>query len=129
MTWPSVSLRTKAHGQIISLAPLSLTLKTFSDPRILTNLDKRQRHNGRKYYVRKIQNIQVTIRRKTCQDLEKLLAHHDQVIDDQEFFLLFNLNTSKNPDFNWTYGHFDFDSLPNADCVAEIRFEKNDIPT
>ena len=49
--------------------------------------------------MRKIQNIQVTIRRKTCQDLEKLLTHHDQIIDDEEFFLLFNLNTSKNPDF------------------------------
>ena len=57
-----------------------------------------------------------------------LLAHHDNVVDDEEFCLLFDMNTSKNPDFEyWTYDRFDFDSIPDADCMAEMRFEKNDI--
>ena len=57
-----------------------------------------------------------------------LLAHHDKLIDDEEFVMLYDLNTSKNPDFEyWNYAKFDLQKVSDAECLAEMRFEKNDI--
>ena len=50
----------------------------------------------------------------------------DNIIDEIEF--LYELNTSRNPDFPyWQYGIFNLDQLNEAECLAEFRFYKNDI--
>ena len=57
-----------------------------------------------------------------------LQGYDDGVISDEEFLLLYELNTSKNPDFPyWEYGLFDLDKLSDDECMAEFRFFKNDI--
>jgi len=49
-------------------------------------------------------------------------------IDDEEFLVLTEENTSKNPEFDYkAYEPFDFDSIDTATFKAEFRFEKNDI--
>ena len=59
--------------------------------------------------------------RKTWEAL--LHAHSDNVIDDEEFVLLFDLNTSKNPDIEyWKYHTFDLNSYGDDDAVAQFRF-------
>ena len=56
-----------------------------------------------------------------------LHAHLDNATDDEEFVLLFNLNTSKNLDIEyWKYHTFDLNSYDD-DVVAEFRFMKRDI--
>ena len=53
----------------------------------------------------------------------------DGEINEDEFVLLYNANTSKNPIFPYeNYEKFDFDSLDPAECKAEFRFEKRDLP-
>ena len=57
-----------------------------------------------------------------------LLSHSQNLIDDEEFVLLYNLNSSKNPDFPyWNYQVFDLENLTDDECKAEFRFYKNDI--
>ena len=57
-----------------------------------------------------------------------LLAHHDNLIEDEELLLLYDLNRSKNPDFPyWRYPAFDLDRLNEDECIANFRFGKNDI--
>ena len=57
-----------------------------------------------------------------------LYAHSDGSIDDEELCLLYDINASKNPDFEyWNYDPFDFDAITDAEFLAEMRFEKNDI--
>ena len=58
-----------------------------------------------------------------------LYANYDGLIDDEEFLLLYDLNTAKSPDFPyWNYEQFDLDKLCDDECfVAEFRFLKNDI--
>ena len=49
-------------------------------------------------------------------------------IDDTEFLLLYNLNTSHNPDFPyWHYEPFQLDNLSEGECMAEFRFYRNDV--
>ena len=46
----------------------------------------------------------------------------------KNLFLLYDLNTSKTPDFPyWDYLEFDLDKLSDDECKAEFRFLKNDI--
>ena len=46
--------------------------------------------------------------------------HSDDVIDDEEFVLLFDLQTSKNPDIEyWKYHTFDLNSYDD-DAVAQF---------
>ena len=46
--------------------------------------------------------------------------HSDDVIDDEEFVLLFDLQTSKNPDIEyWKYHTFDLNSYDD-DVVAQF---------
>ena len=41
-----------------------------------------------------------------------LLGHRNNIINDEEFVLLYNINKSKNPDFPyWRYDMFDLDRL------------------
>ena len=58
-----------------------------------------------------------------------LLAYNDDIIDDEEFVLLYDLQTSKNPCFPYEeYDHFNLEAMDSVDCKAEFRVEKNDIP-
>ena len=57
------------------------------------------------------------------------LAHYENVISDEEFLLLFDVNRSTNPDLPYDlYDHFDFNVLENDECVTEFRFNKQDLP-
>ena len=58
-----------------------------------------------------------------------LHAHSDNVIDVEEFVLLFDLNTSKNPDIEyWKYHTFDLNFYDDDNVVAQLPFMKKDIP-
>lgn len=51
-------------------------------------------------------------------------------LSDEEFVLLYDENTSRNPDFPyWEYERFDLDELSEAECKADFRFYRNDIYT
>lgn len=55
-------------------------------------------------------------------------AHYDGFINDEEFILLYDLNTAKSPDLPyWNYTEFDLDKLCDDECKTEFRFFKNDI--
>ena len=42
---------------------------------------------------------------------------------------MFDINTSKNRDFEyWIYNAFNLEEISDDDCLAEFRFQKNDIP-
>lgn len=57
-----------------------------------------------------------------------LYANYANFIDDTEFLLLYDCNTSHNPDFPyWKSQEFDLDKMSDAECKAEFRFYKNDI--
>lgn len=57
-----------------------------------------------------------------------LLNYIEGILSDEEFVLLYDVNTSKNPDFPyWNYDRFDLENLTNEECKAEFRFHKNDI--
>ena len=57
-----------------------------------------------------------------------LLAYDDEIIDDDEFILLWDRFTSENPCFPyWDYENFQLDELDPAECKAEFRFEKSDL--
>ena len=57
-----------------------------------------------------------------------LFAYQDGSIDDTEFALLYDLNSSENLEFPyWKYGRFDLDSMTDDECKTEFRFFKNDI--
>ena len=57
-----------------------------------------------------------------------LFGFEGNLLNDEEFILLYDLNTSKNPDFPyWQYDPLDLDKLCDDECKAEFRFLKNDI--
>ena len=50
-------------------------------------------------------------------------------ISEDEFLLLYDVNTSKNADFPYDcYGSFDLNEMDDSECLAEFRFHKNDVP-
>ena len=52
------------------------------------------------------------------------------ILNDEEFLLLYDINTSKSVDLPyWQYPEFDLDNLSDEECKAEFRFLKNDIYT
>lgn len=56
------------------------------------------------------------------------LANLNRVINDEEFILLYDLNSSKNLDYPyWKYQPFDLDTLSDEECWSDFRFHKNDI--
>lgn len=58
-----------------------------------------------------------------------LESFDDGDLSEDEFLLLYDANTSKNPDFPYDcYGKFDLDEMDNSECLAEFRFHKSDIP-
>ena len=57
-----------------------------------------------------------------------LLSHADNIIDDNELLLLFDLNKSKNPVIPyWLYPPFVLEGMSDDECITEFRFLKNDI--
>ena len=57
-----------------------------------------------------------------------LLAHFADIIPDEEFVLLYGLDTSKNLDYPyWSYNEFDLESWTDAECRCEITFFKGDV--
>jgi len=55
-------------------------------------------------------------------------SHANNIIDDEEFVLLYDLNTSNNLDYPyWNYQPFDLDRLTAKECWSEFRFRKDDI--
>ena len=57
-----------------------------------------------------------------------LTSHSLNIINTEEFILLYDLNSSKNPDFSfWCYENFDLDKFNDDECKASFRFLKNDV--
>ena len=58
-----------------------------------------------------------------------ILLYADNIISDAEFVLLYETFTSKNPDFPYdSYERLNLDSMNAAECKAEFRVEKQDVP-
>ncbi|CAH3183760.1 unnamed protein product [Porites lobata] len=58
-----------------------------------------------------------------------LLTFCEGSITEDEFLLLYDLNTSKNPEYPyWDYKKFCLQDKDEAECKTEFRFQKNDIP-
>ena len=57
-----------------------------------------------------------------------LLAYDEDLINDEEFVLLYNLNTSKNFDhLYWNYNRFDLDDWSDEERRSDLTFYKADI--
>ena len=56
-------------------------------------------------------------------------CYDEGLVDDDEFILLYEANISKNPEFPYEeYERFDLEEMDDAECKAEFRFAKRDIP-
>ena len=52
------------------------------------------------------------------------------LVDDDELLLLYDACRSKNPEFSYKdYPEFILDDIEDAECLAEFRFQKDEIPT
>ena len=57
-----------------------------------------------------------------------LHCHADNLIDDEEFILLYDVTKPANPEFSyWTYPPFDLEIFSDDECNAEFRFPKSNI--
>lgn len=57
-----------------------------------------------------------------------MLSFDENMMDDEEFIILNDVNSSKNPVFPYgQYEPFDLDCLSDGECKAEFRFWKTDI--
>ena len=60
-----------------------------------------------------------------------LISHFQEVINDEEFLLLYDINQSSNPDLSYDlYEFVDFDVLEEDEYLSEFHFRKQlqDIP-
>ena len=58
-----------------------------------------------------------------------MLSYTDNIISDDEFISLYDCYLSKNPDLGYqSQSYFDLDNINSADCKAEFRVEKADLP-
>ena len=58
-----------------------------------------------------------------------LQSFDDGEISENEFLLLYDVNTSKNPDFPYeSYGKFDLNDMDDSECLFEFCFRKSDLP-
>ena len=61
-----------------------------------------------------------------CEDL--LLLCDGKCINDEEFLMLYNVNNSENLDILYQkYGRFGLDDYEDDECLANLRFHKNDL--
>ena len=64
---------------------------------------------------------------KTVRD-SLLITHSENILDDEELLLLFDVNRSTNLDLSyWSYESFDLDSWSEDECKSELRFLPGDI--
>ena len=57
-----------------------------------------------------------------------LYAYDSSIINDEEFVLLYDINTAKSPDFPyWNYEAFQLDSMSGDECQVEFHFYKNNV--
>ena len=57
-----------------------------------------------------------------------LYTYDSSIINDEEFVLLYDINTAKSSDFPyWNYEAFDPESMSGDECQAEFHFYKNDV--
>ena len=57
-----------------------------------------------------------------------LQSFDDGDISEDEFLLLYDVNTSKNPDFPYEcYGKFNLNDMDDSECLSEFRFHKSDL--
>ena len=64
-------------------------------------------------------------------ELQELLlfSHAQGILDDEEVSLLHEEYWPKNPDFFYeNFGRFSLDDINDAECLAEFRFRKHDLP-
>ena len=55
-----------------------------------------------------------------------LYAYDSSIINDEEFVLLYDINTAKSPDFPyWNYEAFELDDMSDGECQAEFGFNNN----
>ncbi|CAH3195552.1 unnamed protein product [Porites evermanni] len=58
-----------------------------------------------------------------------LLSHAHGILDDEELLILYEEYWPKNPDFCYeNYERFSLDDMNDAECLAEFRFRKHDLP-
>lgn len=57
-----------------------------------------------------------------------LLAASNNIIDYEECILLYDINSTKNPDIPyWSYAKFDLESMSDDESKSEFRFQRRDI--
>ena len=57
-----------------------------------------------------------------------LLSHDENLLSDEEFILLYDLNSSRNPDLPyWRYDPFELENFSDDECKVAFRFFKNDV--
>ena len=56
-----------------------------------------------------------------------VLAYDENMIDDEEFVVLYDYNLSKPLYPYWKFDAFNFDSWSEVECETELRFKKNDV--
>eukprot|EP00112_Aurelia_sp_Birch-Aquarium-sp1_P018234 Seg4324.1 transcript_id=Seg4324.1/GoldUCD/mRNA.D3Y31 product="hypothetical protein" protein_id=Seg4324.1/GoldUCD/D3Y31 len=57
-----------------------------------------------------------------------LHTHYNGFISDEEFVLLYDINTAKSPNLPyWIYDPFDLDEMSDDECKCEFRFLRSDV--
>ena len=57
-----------------------------------------------------------------------VVGHGEDIVDDYEFFLFYNLYGEKNPNFPYaSYPQFDLQHMEDSECLAKFRVHKQDI--
>ena len=65
-------------------------------------------------------------------DIRKFIVscYAEDMLDDEEFFALYDFYSSKNPHFPYdSYPPFDFGEMDDSECLAQFRVHKRDIPS
>ena len=84
---------------------------------------KKGEHKQVKYF-----HFQLQTGKKSEAQNQILLAHADNLITDEEFVLLYDMNRSKNLELPYrNYLNFDLDAMSDDECWSEFRFYKGDI--
>ena len=58
-----------------------------------------------------------------------IVAHAEDMIDDEEFVLLYEYNQAKPVFPYWKFQGFNLETWDDVECNTELRFEKKDLPT
>ncbi|CAH3159199.1 unnamed protein product [Porites lobata] len=58
-----------------------------------------------------------------------LVAYDSEIINDEEFLVLFENYRSRNPQFPYnSYPRFELENMQDDECLAEFRVKKEDVP-